>query len=89
MIHEMTELQYDDDLCLIAYDAVYLYADEDLSTYSKYQLTYQAVRVAGEEIETEQARYTRTTSDEWEEVIIDDGQDGGGRTIDPIDGCSW
>ena len=32
-----------DDLYLIAYDAVYEYADETFSTFHKYQLAYQAV----------------------------------------------
>jgi hypothetical protein len=40
---------------LIAYDAVYEYADETSSTFHEYQLTYQSVRDDDEEIETEQA----------------------------------
>jgi hypothetical protein len=47
----------------IAYDAVYEYTDETSSTFHEYQLTYQSVRDGKEEIETEQARYTKTT---WE-----------------------
>jgi hypothetical protein len=72
----------DDDLYLIAYDAVNEYADETSSTFHEYQLTYQAVRIGDEEIETEQARYTKTTSDEWNQVSTEDGNDG--RLIDPI-----
>ena len=62
----------DDDLYLINYYAVYMFADEDLSTYHEYQLTYQAVWVCDEEIETDQAWYTETNSDEWDEVIVED-----------------
>ena len=62
----------DDDLYLIIYYAVYMFADEDLSTYHEYQLTYQAVWVCDEEIETDQAWYTETNSDEWDEVIVED-----------------
>ena len=36
----------DDDLYLIIYYAVYMFADEDLSTYHEYQLTYQAVQTS-------------------------------------------
>jgi hypothetical protein len=32
----------DDDMYLMAYEAVYEYADEDSSTYHEYQLTYQS-----------------------------------------------
>ena len=62
----------DDDLYLIIYYAVYMFADEDLSTYHEYQLTYQAVWVCDEAIETDQAWYTETNSDEWDEVIVED-----------------
>lgn len=58
-----------------------------LSTYHEYQLTYQAVWVGDEEIETKTTRYKRTTEDEWEEVIVADGEDGGGHPIGPIE-CS-
>ena len=61
----------DDDLYLIAYDAVNEYADETSSNFHTYQLTYQAVRIGDEEIETDQA--------------LEDGEDGGGRPIDPIE----
>ena len=74
-----------DDLYLMAYEAVYLYADDDFSTYHEYQLTYQPVRVGDDEIETETTRYKRTTEDEWEEVILADGDDSGGRPIEPIE----
>jgi hypothetical protein len=73
----------DEDLpYLMAYDAVYEYADETSSTFHEYQLTYQAVRDGDEEIETETTRYTKTTSDEWEQVSTEDGN---GRPIDPIE----
>jgi hypothetical protein len=80
----------DDDLYLIAYDDVYEYADETSSTFHEYQLTYQSVRDGDEEIETEQARYTKTTWEEWNQVSTEDGDgdgdgDGNGRTIDPIE----
>jgi hypothetical protein len=70
---------------LMAYDAVYEYADDYASTYHEYTLTQQAVRDGDQEIETEQRRYTRTTADEWDQIIIEDGKDGGGRPIDPIE----
>ncbi|OEU11128.1 hypothetical protein FRACYDRAFT_246240 [Fragilariopsis cylindrus CCMP1102] len=60
----------DDDLYLIIYYAVYMFADEDLSNYHEYQLTYQAVRVC------------ETNSDEWDEVIVEDWKHVGGHTID-------
>jgi hypothetical protein len=71
---------------LIAYDAVYEYADETSSTFHEYQLTYQSVRDGDEEIETEQARYTNTTWEEWDQVSTEDGDgDGNGQMIDPIE----
>jgi hypothetical protein len=74
----------DEDLpYLMAYNAVYEYADDRSSTFHEYQLTYQAVRLGDEEIETaEGTRYTKTTSDEWEQVSTEDGH---GCTIDPIE----
>jgi hypothetical protein len=74
----------DEDLpYLMAYDAVYEYADETSSTFHEYQLTYQAVQDGDEEIETaEGTRYTKTTSDKWEQVSTEDGN---GRPIDPIE----
>jgi hypothetical protein len=36
-----------------------------------------------DEIETEIATYTKTTSEEWNQVSCED-DDGNGRTIDPI-----
>jgi hypothetical protein len=73
----------DDDMYLMAYEAVYEYADEDSSTYHEYQLTYQPVRDGDDEIETEDStRYTRTTLEEWNQVS---SEDGNGRMIDPIE----
>jgi hypothetical protein len=75
---------------LIAYDAVYEYADETSSTFHAYQLTYKCVRDGDEEIETEQARYTKATWEEWNQVTTEDGDgnsngNGNGGTIDPIE----
>jgi hypothetical protein len=73
----------DEDLpYLIVYDAVYEYADETSSTFHEYHLTYQAVQDGDEEIETDTTRYTKTTSDEWEQVSTEHGN---GRPIDPIE----
>jgi hypothetical protein len=68
-------------------EAVYEYADEDSSTYDKYQLTYDAVRDGDEEIETEIATYTETISEEWNQVTTEDGDGNNdiGRPIDPIE----
>jgi hypothetical protein len=63
---------------------VYEYADEDSSTYHEYQLTYDPVLDGDDEFETEIATYTKTTSEEWNQVSCEDG-DGNGRTIDPIE----
>jgi hypothetical protein len=38
---------------LMAYDAVYMYADEDSSTIDKYQLPYQAVFEGDDEVEAD------------------------------------
>jgi hypothetical protein len=71
---------------LMAYDAVYEYADEDSSTYHEYQLTYDPGLDGDDEIETEIATYTKTTSEEWNQVSCEDeDDDGNGRTIDPIE----
>jgi hypothetical protein len=68
---------------LMAYDAVCEYADETSSTFHEYQLAYQAVRDGDEEIETETTRYTKTTSDKWDQ--INTVEDGNGRLINPIE----
>jgi hypothetical protein len=45
---------------LMAYDAVYKYADEGSSTYHEYQLTYEALLEGDDEIETAEGnRYTK------------------------------
>jgi hypothetical protein len=67
----------------MAYDAVYEYADEDSSTYNEYQLTYDPVLDGDDEIKTEIATYTKTTSEEWNQVSCEE-DDGNGCTIDPI-----
>jgi hypothetical protein len=67
----------------MAYDVVYEYADEDSSTYPEYQLTYQPVRDGDDEFETKNGtQYTKTTSEEWNQVSTEDGN---GRTINPIE----
>jgi hypothetical protein len=59
----------DDDMYLIAYDAV-----------------YQSVQDSDEEIGTEEAWYTKTTWEEWNQVSTEDGDgNGNGRTINPIE----
>jgi hypothetical protein len=63
-----------------------MYADEDSSTIEEYQLPYQAVFEGDNEIEAEDGtRYTRTSTFEWTKVDIEDGEDEGGRRIDPIE----
>jgi hypothetical protein len=69
---------------LMAYDAMYEYVDEDSSTYHEYQLTYDPVLDGDDEIETEVATYTKTTSEEWNQVSTEEG-DGNGHAIDPIE----
>ena len=76
----------DDTLYLMAYDAIYKYADFDSSTYHEYQLTQQPVRDGDDEIETETNKYERTEPEEWDEIVIDnDGIDSGGRPIEPLE----
>jgi hypothetical protein len=72
---------------LMAYDAVSMYAGEDSSTIEDYQLPYQAVFEGDDEVEADNGtRYTRTpTTEEWTKVEIEDGEDEGGRKIDPIE----
>jgi hypothetical protein len=68
---------------LMAYDDVYEYADEDSSTDHEYQLTYEPLRDGDDEIETEDGTwYTKTTSEEWNQVSTEDGNE---RAIDPIE----
>jgi hypothetical protein len=73
-------------LFLMAYDAVCEeYANEDSSTYHEYQLTFEAVQDGDGEIETERKSYTKTTSDEWNQVSTEDGNRNV-RMINPIEG---
>jgi hypothetical protein len=76
----------DEDLpYLMAYSAVCMYTNEDSSTFREYHLTYEAIQDGDEEIETKEgSRYTKTTSDKWDQVTVEESEDGGGRTIDPI-----
>jgi hypothetical protein len=76
----------DDTLYLMAYEAIYKYADFDSSTYNKFQLTQQPVRDGDDEIETETKKYYRIEPDEWDEIVIDDDvDDSGGRPIEPLE----
>jgi hypothetical protein len=72
---------------LMAYDAVSMYVNEDSSTIEDYQLPYQTVFEGDDEVEADNGtRYTRTpTTEEWTKVEIEDGEDEGGRKIDPIE----
>jgi hypothetical protein len=63
-----------------------MYANETSSTIEDYQLPVQAVFEGDDDIEAEDGiRYTRTPTAEWTQVDIEDGDDDGGRTIDPIE----
>ena len=76
----------DDDLYLMAYEAVSMYADEESSIIEEYQLLYQAVFVGDDEIDAEDGiRYTRTQTSEWTKVEFEEGHDEGGRRIEPIE----
>ena len=65
---------------LMAYDAVCKYSNEESSTFNEFHLTFLPVRDGDEEIETENNRYTKTSSTQWDKV-----KDGNGRRIDPIE----
>jgi hypothetical protein len=69
---------------LMAYDAVYEYADENSSTYHGYQLTYDPVLDGDDEFETQIATYKKIASEEWNQVSTEEG-DGIGRPIDLIE----
>ena len=74
----------DDDLYLIAYDAVCEYSNEQSSTYHEYKLPYQPVREGDDEIEVpDGTRYTSTARVDWSQV--DSSTNNNGRTIDPIE----
>jgi hypothetical protein len=63
-----------------------MYANETSSTIEDYQLPFQAVFEGDDDIEAEDGiRYTWTPTPEWTQVDIEDGEDDGGRTIDPIE----
>jgi hypothetical protein len=71
---------------IMAYDAVSMYVNEYSSTIEEYQLPYQAVFEGDNDIEAEDGIwYTRTPTVEWTKVDIEDGDDDGGRQIDPIE----
>jgi hypothetical protein len=76
--------QDDDDQYLIAYDAVCEYYIKQHSTFNRYQLPSELVPEGDDEIETEDGTlYLLTPADEWSQV--DEDEDGGGRSIDPIE----
>jgi hypothetical protein len=59
---------------------------EDSSTFDEFQLPYQVVFEGDDEVEADDGtRYTRTPTEEWTRVDIEDGQDHGERTIDLIE----
>ncbi|OEU06056.1 hypothetical protein FRACYDRAFT_256571 [Fragilariopsis cylindrus CCMP1102] len=80
----LLDTKEDDALYLMAYEAIYKYADFDSSTYNEFQLTQQPIRDGDDEIQTETKKYFRTEPDEWDEVVIEDG-DSGGRPIEPLE----
>jgi hypothetical protein len=56
------------------------------STIEDYQLPFQAVFEGDDDIEAEDGiRYTRTATAEWTQVDIEEGEDDGRRTINPIE----
>ena len=67
------------------YEAIYKYADFDSSTYNEFQLTQQPIRDGDDEIETETNKHERTEPEEWDEIVIDDVDDSGGRPIEPLE----
>jgi hypothetical protein len=77
----------DEDLpYLMAYSALSMYADEDSSTIEEYQLPHRAVFEGDGEIEAENGnQYTRMPTSEWTQVEVEDGEDEGGRGINPIE----
>jgi hypothetical protein len=75
--------QDDDDVYLIAYDAVCEYANKQHSTFNQYQLPYHPVLVGDDAIESEDGTlYSLTPTEDWTRVNIE-GDDG--RSIDPIE----
>jgi hypothetical protein len=69
----------------MAYDAVSMYVNEDSSTIKEYQLPYQAVFEGDNGIESDEGNQYATPTSKWTEVELDDGEDEGGRHIDPIE----
>jgi hypothetical protein len=68
----------DDDVYLVAYDAVCESDNKQHLSFNQYQLPHQAVLVVNDEIETANALYSLTPTEEWTQVDEDDG-----RTMDP------
>ena len=70
----------------MVYEAVAMYADADSSTIDKYQLPYGAIFIGDDEIDADNGiQYTRTPTSKWTKVDFEEGDDEGGRTIDPIE----
>ena len=62
----------DDDLYLMAYDAVCEYSNKQSSTFHKFQLPHQPVYEGDDEFETaDGTRYTATPTSEWNRCPID------------------
>jgi hypothetical protein len=73
----------DDDVYLIAYDAVCEYANKQHSTLNQYQLHYHPVLVGDDEIETEDSTlYSLTPTEDWSWFSI---VGHAGRSIDLIE----
>ena len=71
----------DDDLYLIAYDAVVEYSNTESSTYSEFHLPYSPVREGDDEVDApDGTTYRLTPSDDWDRV-----ESNNGRPIDPIE----
>jgi hypothetical protein len=73
----------DDDVYLIAYDAVCEYGKKQHSSFNQYQLPSELVLEGDDEIETEDGTlYSLTPTEDWTRVNI---EGHAGRLIDPIE----
>jgi hypothetical protein len=78
----LLDTQDDDELYLLAYDAVCEYLNKDSSTFSEYQLPFQVVLVGDDAYSIDGIKYKLTPTDEWSEVNIEEGD---GHPIEPIE----
>jgi hypothetical protein len=82
----LLDTQDDDELYLLAYDAVCEYSNKDSSTFSDYQLPFQVVLVGDDAYlmmhihSIDGIKYKLTPTDKWSEA-----DDGGGRPIEPTE----